>query len=357
VTVPSQVTESTDMAFIRSQVDAALAGFLDYKAREAAADGFPSEIIEVLRDFVFAGGKRLRPLLCVVGWHAAGGQELPESVVRVAACLEMFHAFALIHDDIMDNSHTRRGAPTVHRALATRYAARSDAAQLGVNAAIVIGDLALAWSDEILHTAGLTSAQLVHVLPVVDRMRTEIVRGQYLDLLATGQPSPDTDRALDIARYKTAKYTVERPLHIGATLAGASVAALDALSAYALPIGEAFQLRDDLLGTFGTVTTGKSRVDDLRGGKHTILITLALRNATDPQRQALHALLGDPHLDEEGADQVRHLITVTGACDEAEDMIRTRHARAVRALKQGAFPPAATTALRYLADASIARNA
>lgn len=136
----------------------------------------------------------------------------------------------------MDNSHTHRGAPTVHRALA----ARSDAAQLGVNTAIVIGDLALAWSDEILHTAGLTSAQLAHVLPVVDRMRAEITRGQYLDLLATGQPGPDTGKALDIARCKTAKYTVERPLHIGATPAGAGGAALDALSAYALPTGEAF---------------------------------------------------------------------------------------------------------------------
>ncbi|MFF3215908.1 polyprenyl synthetase family protein [Streptomyces sp. NPDC002886] len=351
------MTEMTDMAVIRSQVDAALAEFLERKACEAAADGFPGEIIEVLRDFVFAGGKRLRPLLCVVGWHAAGGQDLPGSVVRVAACLEMFHAFTLIHDDIMDSSHTRRGAPTVHRALAARYAARSDAAQLGVNMAILIGDLALAWSDEILHTAGLISARLAHVLPVVDRMRTEVTRGQYLDLLATGQPGPDTDRALDIARYKTAKYTVERPLHIGDALAGAGAAALDALSAYALPTGEAFQLRDDLLGTFGTVTTGKSRVDDLRDGKHTILITLALRNATAPQRQALHALLGDPHLDEEGADRVRHLITTTGARDEAEAMIRTRHARALHALEQAALPPVATAALRYLADAAIVRNA
>ncbi|MFI5867388.1 polyprenyl synthetase family protein [Streptomyces sp. NPDC051546] len=166
------------MAFIRSRVDAALAEFLDRKACEAAADGFPTEIIKVLRDFVFAGGKRLRPLL----------------------------------------------SPTVHRVLAARHAARSDAARFGVNTAILIGDLALAWSDEILHTAGLTSARLAHVLPVIDRMRTEITRGQYLDLLATGRPGPDTDRALDIARYKTAKYTVERPLHIGATLTDAAIA-------------------------------------------------------------------------------------------------------------------------------------
>lgn len=196
-------------------------------------------------------------------------------------------AFCLIHDDIIDNSSTRRGAPTVHRTLATRHAAHRPAPlaeSLGTSCAILVGDLALTWADELLHTSGLTSRQLAAVLPVVHTMRTmrtEVIYGQYLDVTATGMPTPDLERALTIIRYKTAAYTCERPLHVGAVLGAAPPQLLHGLSACATPLGEAFQLRDDLLGVFGDpATTGKSRLEDLREGKHTVLVALAPRDAS-----------------------------------------------------------------------------
>src|ERR1041384_706255 len=216
----------------------------------------PTQFVQALADFLAAGGKRLRPLLCVTGWHAAVGERTPPpAVIRVAAALEMFHAFALIHDDVMDQSSLRRGHPTVHRALAGQRLAAGDspvsAERFGVGGALLVGDLALTWSDELIHTAGLGPAQLTAILPVLNVMRTEIMYGQYLDLVATGSPTDDVERALTIARYKTSKYSIERPLHIGAVLAGAGHDLLGALTGYALPLGEAFQLRADLLGAFG----------------------------------------------------------------------------------------------------------
>ncbi|GGV57712.1 polyprenyl synthetase family protein [Streptomyces spectabilis] len=143
----------------------------------------------------------------------------------------------------MDASATRRGKPTVHHTLTARHIdGRTQAAarRLGTGTAILIGDLALTWSDELLHTADLTHAQLRAVLPLINAMSTEVMYGQYLDLLATGAPTTDLDHALTIIRYKTAKYTCERPLHTGATLAGASADLLATLSQFALPLGEAF---------------------------------------------------------------------------------------------------------------------
>ncbi len=342
-----------DQDYVRASVDEIISDFLDHKARTnvpgpAGVKTAWPEITEILRGFIATGGKRLRPLLCTVGWYAAGGGPHPESLLRAAASLEMFHAFALIHDDVMDDSPTRRGRPTLHRAPVGGLP--------GIARAILVGDLALAWSDELLHTAGLATEQLTRVLPLVDAMRSEVMYGQYLDVTSTGRPDPELDHALTIARYKTATYTVERPLHIGAALAHPD-APNTSLSAYALPIGEAFQLRDDLLGTFGTeALTGKSTLDDLRDGKHTALVSLALRDADPGQRRTLRALVGDPALDEDGARRVRGVLIATGARDAVEKLIAVRHQEALTALDQAAFPPAADAALRSIARAAEGRR-
>lgn len=270
--------------------------------------------------------------MCVLGWLACGHARVPPAVVRAAASLEMFHAFALVHDDVMDGSATRRGRPSVHRAAAARHAGRADADQLGASAAILIGDLALVWSDELLHTAGLPPERLAAALRVVDTMRTEVMQGQYMDLFSTGKPTTDVDHALVIARYKTAKYTVERPLHIGAALAGADPAVMEALSAFALPTGEAFQLRDDLLGAFGDpAVTGKSECEDLQDAKHTVLMALALRSSGPGDRHGLRALLY--RAGQEGADigALRAAVEASGARAAVEDMIEDRRGQALRA--------------------------
>ncbi|MEU4205312.1 polyprenyl synthetase family protein [Streptomyces sp. NPDC026294] len=360
MTTPVVLPQPGDLRAVRASTDAVLEQFLDRKARTAAGRHLPTEVTAVLRGFLMAGGKRLRPLLCVTGWHAAGGHGALKPVLQTAASLEMFHAFALIHDDIMDNSDTRRGQPTVHRTLTARHPQTHTLpgqVHTGTGAALLIGDLALSWSDELLHSAGLTTRQLTAVLPLIDTMRTEVMYGQYLDLTATGHPTDDLQRALAIAHYKTAKYTVERPLHIGATLAGASEELLAALSDFALPMGEAFQLRDDLLGVFGTASrTGKPVQDDLRDGKHTALIALALQRATPHQHRTLTDLLGNPALDEKDAQHLRHILIQTRAPQTIEQLIDERTRQAERALAHAALLPEAATTLRELAKAATTRT-
>ncbi|MFG1797659.1 polyprenyl synthetase family protein [Nocardia sp. NPDC049149] len=342
---------------IRTRIDATLDDFLRAKAGPDAEPALPDEVTGTLHGFVTGGGKRFRPLLCVLGWHAAGGDGyVPASVVRAAASLELFHAAVLIHDDIIDNSDTRRDQLTVHRVLAARHQNRRDPRQFGAHAAIVLGDLAMVWSAELLHTAGLTAGQLAAALTVLDGMRSEVMYGQYLDLLTTACPSSDLGSALEIIRYKTVAYTCERPLQLGAVLAGADPEVLAALSAYARPLGEAFQLQDDLLGVYGDpATTGKSNLDDLRDGKHTALVALALEHADPAQANLLEAALGDPELDEQRATVCRDVLAA--GRPHVEAMIRTRWAQAQHALNDAPLPAVAIQALRYVADVAVARTA
>ncbi|MFI0898119.1 polyprenyl synthetase family protein [Streptomyces sp. NPDC020983] len=351
--------DTLDLADIRGRIDATLADFLrgrpaSLPARHRCGD----ELATVLADFVLAPGKRVRPLLCVLGWHAAGAPGGERSVLRTAASLELFHSFALIHDDVMDASDTRRGRPSVHRAFAARHAAREDAETFGVNAAIVLGDLALVLSDELLHSARLSPEQHAAAAPLLDAMRREVCLGQYLDLLAAGGAGDDLETALAVVRLKTATYTVEKPLQLGAALGGAGPALLQALSAYALPLGDAFQLRDDLLGTFGDPeVTGKSVVEDLRAGKATVLMALAVRRAGPEQRKVLDDLVGRPTLDEDGAARVLRVLRSTGAVAAVEAMIAERHGAALAALDRTPLPAGVRAALRRIAAGTVRRAA
>ncbi|RSO06937.1 geranylgeranyl diphosphate synthase [Streptomyces sp. WAC 06783] len=345
-----------DLSGLRKQIDTALDHYLTVRAYTTQIENLPPLPLEVLRDFVFAGGKRIRPLMCVLGWHAARGQGDGAPVIRAAASLELFHAFALIHDDIMDRSDTRRGRPTVHRDLAQRHRHRADPERFGQGAALLLGDLALAFAQEMLDGAGLSPAQLAAALPTVDAMRIAVIYGQYMDLDTAEQLTGDVARALAVIRYKTAKYTVEHPLHLGAALAGGGPAVRAALSAYALPLGEAFQLRDDLLGVFGDpAVTGKPALDDLREGKRTVLLALALRHADAEQALTLCRLVGDCALDEEQAQEVRAVLTATGARARVENLISDQQCAALRALDGAPFPAAALQALREVAHALTER--
>ncbi|MGA4837394.1 polyprenyl synthetase family protein [Streptomyces sp. G45] len=330
---------------VRQAVEAHLRSLL------ARAHAVPSELLDVMGGYLFSGGKRLRPLLCVAGWRAAGGQGLPETLTRVAAALEMFHAFALLHDDVMDDSALRRGRPTAHRALAAVHRGRPDADRLGVCGAILLGDMALVWSDHMLRSAGLPSRQLHAAGRVMDTMREATMCGQYLDLLSAGTGSTDRRRAMAIARDKTAKYTVEGPLHLGAVLAGAEAAVLKRLSAFALPLGDAFQLRNDLQGVFGDPgTTGKSGLDDLRDGKCTLLTALALARAGPAQRGRLLELLGNRRLNDEQAAEARQLLKATGARRLVEDRIHALRAAALAAVDPAVFAPEVAAELRGWAE-------
>lgn len=335
------------------RVNRTLAKFLDSQEDSFTGSPLLHRIFRVTRDFVLTGGKRLRPLFCYWGWRGAGGQDTDDAII-VASSLEIFHAFALIHDDIIDESPTRRGRPTVHRALAALHARsrwNGDTDHFGESLGILCGDLCLVWSDELLRTCGLPSDQVQEAQPLLHQMRTELVVGQYLDVLGQAAGSSLAD-ALMINRYKTAKYTVQRPLQIGGTLAGAESGLLAAYTAFGIPLGEAFQLRDDLLSVFGDPTvTGKTSLDDLRTGKPTALIALARGHATPAQHRRIAALHGNPDLDEGGAAELRELLHETRAVTVTEDMITSRREQALVALQDA---PIAAEARQALTDLTIA---
>ena len=350
----------TDDADLGARVRKALETFLDRQA--ATLDAIAEDlgpIADALTEFLLDGGKRLRPAFCYWGWRGAGGADCDE-IVTAASALELVHACALVHDDVMDDSGTRRGRPSVHRRFATLHRGEQwlgDADAFGRGAAILLGDLCLIWADQLLDSCGLDPAALDRARPVYDAMRGEVMAGQYLDLLEQVRGGRDVERSLRVARYKSAKYTIERPLHLGAALADAPRAVVDAYTAYGLPLGEAFQLRDDVLGVFGDPReTGKPAGDDLREGKRTVLVAVAVERATEAQRAVVRRLLGDPHLTPQGVETLREVIAETGALDHVEALVEQRSAEAVAALTTAPITDEARAALAVLATAATKRR-
>jgi geranylgeranyl diphosphate synthase, type I len=345
---------------IRLQVGLALERFLD-RQRVVLGDIGP-ELLPWLDAIggLLQGGKRLRAAFCYWGWRAAGGPDGPQ-IYAAAAALELLHASALVHDDLIDESDTRRGRPSVHREFAARHADhgwRGTAGAFGAGSAILIGDVLLGWTDELLAGSGLEPAALARGRPVLDAMRTELIGGQYLDLLGQAAGDGAVGEALRVITYKTASYTVARPLQLGAALAGRTDAPMAAACrGYGVPLGIAFQLRDDVLGAFGDpARTGKPSGDDLRDGKRTVLVAIARERATPAQRRVLDARLGDPGLDETGVAEVRAVITGTGALAECEQMIASNLAEALRALEDAPLPGQARQALAELAVIATERS-
>ncbi|MEU9030991.1 polyprenyl synthetase family protein [Streptomyces sp. NPDC048383] len=320
--------------------------------RFAAIDASLAGVAEQLEASV-ARGKRLRAAFCYWGWRAVG-QPDSDALVRAAASMELVHAAAVVHDDLIDDSPLRHGRPTAHVAL-RRAVSASDADAAARSLAMLVGDLLMALAGQLFAGCGLPSAYLARARPLWSVMARELIAGECLEILRTGA-GPDTAAALKVIRYKTAKYTVEHPLLIGGALAGAGARLREGYSAYGLPLGEAFQLRDDLLGLFGDPEdTGKANADDLRGHRPTALLAETWRLAGDEDRELLRGLLGRPDLDAEGLDVVRATMRRLGAPDRVEDMITARVAEALAALHDLAVPERAGTALTVLAHSASAR--
>ncbi|MGL5818431.1 MAG: polyprenyl synthetase family protein [Phycicoccus sp.] len=323
------------------------------------------DLLGVVRDLL-RGGKRLRAAFLYWGARAAG---LPDSgqLVRLAGAMELFQAAALLHDDVMDDSDTRRGRPAAHRALATHHAARAwsgDPARFGLAGAVLAGNLCLTWCDELWWTSGLPASGLERARPLFDLMRTQLMGGQFLDVVESMRPwdtrsgSDRIARARRVLTYKSAKYTVEHPLLIGATLGGAGDATRAALSAYGLDLGQAFQLRDDLLGVFGDPDqSGKPAGDDLREGKRTVLLAYALAGADAGGRDALDRGLGDPALGEDDVAMLRDVIRRSGAVDQVESEIASLAASARAALDTATLEAESHHVLRALVESATARSA
>ena len=316
---------------------------------------------------LLAGGKRLRAAFLYWG-HRAAGRPDSDALVRLATAMEFFQAAALIHDDVMDDSDTRRGMPAAHRALAAVHTERGwggDDERFGVAGAILAGNLCLSWTDELVATRGLPTEDLARGREVFDRMRTQLMAGQFLDVVDSVRPWDDLpsaeriERAQRVIRYKSAKYTVEHPLLIGATAGGLPESDLAHLSSYGLALGHAFQLRDDLLGVFGDPeSTGKPAGDDLREGKRTVLIAHTLSGTDETGRELLRARLGNPDLDPTTVDDLRTVITDSGAVAAVEDEIAglASSARTSLAAATG-LAPDAQRVLDDLVEISTARTA
>lgn len=319
-----------------------------------------SPVCDSLNSFLLDGGKRLRPLFAFAGFAAAGGV-IEKPVIRTMAALELLQACALIHDDLMDGSDTRRGKPSIHRHFESVHMQDEldgFAPQYGLSAAVLLGDLALVWSDQMINTAGLNTENFTRVLGFYNEMRVELMAGQFLDIHEQTQKSTSTERSMKIARYKSGKYTIERPLHLGAAMApGYSEDLIKALSAYGLPLGEAFQLRDDLLGVFGDPSvTGKPAGDDLREGKRTVLIAMTHERFNERQRLELDKFFGKADLDSHGVEILQEIIESTGARAELESTINQLTDEALTAAQSPEFSDDGKALLVELANIATKRS-
>jgi geranylgeranyl diphosphate synthase type I len=344
------VSAPPSLRTIADRVQDRLDGFLSAERdRWATFDADLAQPIDEIRRLVLSGGKRLRPAFCHWGYVGAGGGADDQIDVDAGAAFELMHAFALFHDDVMDDAATRRGQPTTHAVAADDHAANSwagESRRFGEGVAILVGDLAFVYADQLLEGAP------PEAMRVWNELRIELNVGQYLDILGSVQSVRDVDKAERICRYKSGKYTIERPLHVGALLAAPDRGDefLPALSAYGLPLGDAFQMRDDVMGAFGDPeSTGKPVGGDLREGKPTPLLARAVRSATPAQRAVLD-LVGQPSMDDDTVARIQQAIVDTGALDELEAHITALTDTAVTSLDNAPITESAKTELVALAD-------
>jgi len=353
---PTPATAPASLRTVADQVEDRLQRLLAHeRERWSRVDPDLVAPVETLADLVLGGGKRLRPAFCYWGFVGAGGNAEDPRVVDVGAAFELMHAFALFHDDVMDDAATRRGAPTTHAVYAATHRESGwtgESRRFGEGAAILIGDLAFVLSDELL--IGVPDA----AWRMWNELRTELNVGQFLDILGSVRRERRLENAERIARYKSGKYTIERPLHVGALLAAPDRAGvlLPQLSTFGLPLGDAFQMRDDVIGVFGdTAQTGKPVGGDLIEGKPTPLLARAVARASSAQQETLDRV-GTDGLDDAGVAAIQQVIVDTGALAELEAAIERLADAAIDALSGIELEPRARAELESLAHYVVGRE-
>ncbi|AZL13346.1 polyprenyl synthetase [Brevibacterium aurantiacum] len=351
-TEPSQhgttVSELGSPESIAAEVSAGIEAFLELKAAEfLAISPDADDIGRALLEFT-RGGKMIRPVLLWWGFQLASGDDSSRSalnggVAEAAGSLELLHAAALIHDDVIDHSDTRRGKPALHRQFESRHSERrfqGGAEPFGVAAAIVIGDICLALSEELFEKSQSVLGITPSARDLRATLRRDVMVGQYLDVLAEVVPLDDArigERAWEVLSFKSAKYSVEQPLLLGAALGGADEEQLAEISRFGLPLGQAFQLRDDVLGIFGDpAATGKPAGDDIREGKRTVLIAESMKNLNSEQTQIMAERLGDPDLSDSEVAECVSMLTESGGLDAVESFIRSKHDEALSVVREWA---------------------
>lgn len=363
----SAAARTPSAAELATAVTAELQAVLARRRAEAAYIGDDyNRLIGVLEDFVLRGGKRLRPAFAYWGYRAVTpGPDDPvgDDMLRLFSALELLHACALVHDDVIDDSDTRRGMPTAHVHFADlhrRGGWHGSADQFGRSAAILLGDLSLVWADDVVAEADLDPQARRRVRRVWSDIRTEVLGGQYLDIVAESSGAESIESAMNVNTYKTASYTVSRPLQLGAAAAADRPDVHRAFYDLGTDIGVAFQLRDDVLGVFGDpAVTGKPSGDDLRSGKRTVLLAEAVQRAERTDLRAAQQLRAGIGANLTDAD-VRELCTViadVGALAAVEERIETLTRRALETLRTAQINAPARAGLTELAGLAANRSA
>ncbi|HWL66524.1 MAG TPA: polyprenyl synthetase family protein [Actinomycetota bacterium] len=334
------VAVSPSPSELRDQIDRWLEGFLADRSQAVPDAG---DLIAEIARVVRLGGKRLRPTFCYWGYRATGHSH-DDRIVAAAASLELLHTFALVHDDIMDSALVRRGEKTT-------------VAAHGSDIALLTGDLALVLADEGFMTSGFDAETLARGFGVYSRMRHEVIAGQYLELVTSTKEAPSEEEARRVAALKSGFYSVAEPVTIGAVLGGASETIVDSVRAYGLPLGEAFQLRDDLLGTFGDPdVVGKPVDSDIREGKRHLLFVKALARASDDDRAVLLRDWGRADLSPDEVEHLRSILVGSGAVTDIEALIQRLASAAREALDSVEIDTQARAALGSLIDSVVSRE-
>ncbi|MBB5939765.1 polyprenyl synthetase family protein [Streptomyces zagrosensis] len=324
---------------------------------DAVSERFTADVVSRLSELALRGGKRLRPAFLWCGWCAGGGTgEGERAVLRVGAALELLQVCALIHDDLMDCAPLRRGRPSLHVAFADLHRDRQlvgDAKEFGASAALLAGDLALVWAHDLWEATAVPTAARRPSRELWQAMRTEIVAGQYLDLHGPAAGTWQPAEALRIAHLKAGLYTVQRPLELGAALAGAPVTVRECLARAGQRVGVAFQLRDDLIDAYGDASSaGKPVGEDVRRGKPTYLMAVGLERAKAGEHRkaerVLTGALGDRALDDAGLERVRAALAEVGAPAMVRQRIDTLAREALDTVADADLPAAAAHELTGL---------
>ena len=345
---------------IREAIDLELLKFTRARSSELREiDSHLAPVAEALSEFITDGGKRFRPIFAYLGYLGAGSTP-SQSALTACAALELVHVCALIHDDVMDGSDSRRNKPALHKQFEELHKMngyKGDKEKFGVAAAILLGDLALSWSDQMISESGIASQDSSRAAPLFHEMRAELMAGQYLDVLEGSIGEFNLERSRKIARFKSGKYSIERPLQFGAALANDDRELRKVFSDYGLPLGEAFQLRDDILGVFGdSAVTGKPSGDDIREGKRTVLMALTSSRLSAADHLKLAQALGNSNLDNSQVAQIQQLVKDCGALAECEELIEDLLQQALNSLKHPSLNKDVADHLRGMAIAATNRK-
>lgn len=340
----------------RGRFEPVLRRFLTWQETSVGAHHpYARAIARVVGDFSTRGGKRMRAALVELGWLATGSRATPK-ILLPAVAVELLHSYLLVHDDIIDASDLRRGQPTVHRLLERRFGRRyrlskRTAEDLGQSLAIIAGDLNASYADRALLTADFPADRLVPALAALHQRLDQTIVGQIVDILLPHERAAERDVFLT-HRLKTAGYSFHLPLQIGMILGGATRRQLAAVAGFAVPVGVAFQIQDDVLDVFGDPKRlGKPVTSDIQEGKQTLLIVYARALGTPRQRQRLHALVGKRRLTAAEFVEVKTILRRSGALAKTERTAKRLVSRGLRSLSSMSV---STRAARLLGD--VARS-